>query len=70
LEGEAGPRRDVVVLNAAAATLAAGKAPGWPQAMAVARESLDSGRATQALSRLVAASKTPSQSGEGQGGGS
>src|SRR5207244_10610115 len=27
LEGEAGPRRDVVVLNAAAATLAAGKAP-------------------------------------------
>jgi anthranilate phosphoribosyltransferase len=70
LDGEAGPRRDVVVLNAAAATLAAGKAEGWPQAMAVARESLDSGRAKQALSRLIAASTRPSPSGGGQGGGS
>jgi anthranilate phosphoribosyltransferase len=70
LEGEAGPRRDVVVLNAAAATLAAGKAQGWPQAMAVARESLDSGRAKQALSRLIEASKSPSPAGGGPAGGS
>jgi len=70
LDGEAGPRRDVVVLNAAAATLAAGKAQGWPQAMAVAREALDSGRAKQALSRLIAASKGPSPAGGGQAGGS
>jgi anthranilate phosphoribosyltransferase len=73
LDGEAGPRREVVVLNAAAAILAAGKADGWPQAMAVARESLDSGRAKQALTRLVETSKTPanpSPSGGGQGGGS
>jgi anthranilate phosphoribosyltransferase len=59
LDGEAGPRREVVVLNAAAAILAAGKADDWHGAMAVARESLDSGRAKQALSRLVEASKAP-----------
>jgi anthranilate phosphoribosyltransferase len=70
LDGEAGPRRNVVVLNAAAATLAAGKAETWPQAMAVARESLDSGRAKQALNRLIAASTSPSPSGGGQGGAS
>ena len=58
LDREAGPRQDVVVLNAAAAVLAAGKADQWPQAVAVARESLDSGRAKQALSRLVDASKS------------
>lgn len=58
LDGEAGPRREVVVLNAAAAVLAAGKADQWPHAVAVARESLDSGRATQALSQLVDASKS------------
>ena len=58
LDGEAGPRQDVVVLNAAAAVLAAGTADQWPQAVAVARESLDSGRAKQALSRLVDASKS------------
>ena len=59
LEGEAGPRRDVVLLNAAAAVLAAGRAEEWPAAMAVARESLDTGRARQVLDRLVQASKTP-----------
>jgi len=72
LDGEAGPRRDVVVLNAAAAILAAGKADTWPNAMAVARESLDSGRAKQTLTRLVETSKTPanpSPSGGGQGAG-
>ena len=72
LEGETGARRDVVLLNAAAAVLAAGKAQEWPQAMAVARESLDSGRAKQALSRLVETSKMtiPSPSGGGPGGDS
>jgi len=37
--------------------LAAGKADDWGRAVAVARESLDSGRAKQALSRLVETSK-------------
>jgi anthranilate phosphoribosyltransferase len=59
LDGEAGPRREVVVLNAAAAVLAAGKTQEWGQAIAVARESIDSGRAKKALNRLVETSKTP-----------
>jgi len=70
LDGESGPRRDVVLLNAAAAVLAAGRADGWPKAMTVAAESLDSGRARQVLDRLVETSHTPSPSGGGQGGGS
>jgi anthranilate phosphoribosyltransferase len=58
LDGESGPRRDVVLLNAASAVLAAGRADGWPQAMTVAGESLDSGRARQVLDRLVETSKS------------
>jgi len=69
LNGDTGPHRDVVLLNAAAAILAAGRAEDWPQAMDVARESLDSGRAAQVLSRLIETSRTPSPSGGGQGGG-
>jgi len=67
LNGETGPRRDVVLLNAAAAVMAAGRADEWPEAMEVARESLDTGRARRVLDRLVETSKTPSPSG---GGGS
>ncbi len=69
LEGEIGARRDVVLLNAAAAVLAAGKADEWIQAIAVARESLDSGRAKEVLVRLIETSMTPSPVGGGQGGG-
>jgi anthranilate phosphoribosyltransferase len=68
LKGETGARRDVVLLNAAAAVLAAGRADDWPQAIEVARESLDSGRAAQVLIRLVETSKTPSPSVGRQGG--
>jgi anthranilate phosphoribosyltransferase len=59
LDGETGPRRDVVLLNAAAAVLAAGRADDWPQAVTVARESLDSGRARKVLDRLVQTSRSP-----------
>ena len=69
LNGETGPRRDVVLLNAAAAVMAAGRADEWPEAMEVARESLDTGRARRVLDRLVETSKTPSPSGGGLGGG-
>ncbi|HEX3629395.1 MAG TPA: anthranilate phosphoribosyltransferase [Candidatus Dormibacteraeota bacterium] len=58
LAGETGPRRDVVLLNAAAAVIAAGRVDDWPQAIRVATESIDSGRARQALDRLVEASRT------------
>ena len=57
LDGERGPRRDVVLLNAAAAVLAASRSEAWPEAIAVASESLDSGRARQVLDRLVETSR-------------
>jgi anthranilate phosphoribosyltransferase len=57
LEGESGPRREVVLLNAAAAVLAAGRAADWPTALAVASESLDSGRAKKSLALLVETSR-------------
>ncbi len=52
LSGEAGPRRDVVLLNAAAAFLAAGKAADAAEGVALARESIDSGRALATLEAL------------------
>jgi anthranilate phosphoribosyltransferase len=57
LNGERGPRRDVVLLNAAAALIAAGRAEDWQEGIDVAGESLDSGRARQALERMVRASQ-------------
>jgi anthranilate phosphoribosyltransferase len=70
LEGERGPRHEVVLLNAAAAVLAAGRADDWRQALTIASDSLDSGKAKQRLDRLVEVSRThPSPSGAGQAGG-
>jgi anthranilate synthase/phosphoribosyltransferase len=57
LAGEIGPRRDVVVLNAAAALLAAGKAADLADGVALARASIDSGRALAALDALAALSQ-------------
>jgi anthranilate phosphoribosyltransferase len=54
LQGETGPYRDIVVLNAAAALIVAGKAAGLEDGVARAQNSIDSGRAAQALDRLVA----------------
>lgn len=56
LGGEIGPRRDVVLMNAAAALVAAGNAADFPEGVALARESIDSGRALAALDALVAVS--------------
>jgi anthranilate phosphoribosyltransferase len=56
LEGEPGPARDVVVLNAAAAIVAAGAASNFPDAVERARESIDSGRAKACLTSLIAVS--------------
>jgi len=53
LEGELGPFRDVVIMNAGAALMVAGKAALTSDAASLARESIDSGRALRALERLV-----------------
>jgi anthranilate phosphoribosyltransferase len=52
LEGERGPRRDVVLLNAAAAMLVAGRASSLKNGLELAAESIDSGRARSVLTRL------------------
>jgi anthranilate phosphoribosyltransferase len=57
LSGEKGAKRDIVVLNAAAALHVAGKASSFQECAAMARTSLDSGAALGALDRLVALSK-------------
>ncbi|MBX6378941.1 MAG: anthranilate phosphoribosyltransferase, partial [Clostridia bacterium] len=52
LRGERGPRRDVVLLNAAAALVAAGAAADLRAGVALAAESIDGGRALAALEGL------------------
>lgn len=53
LAGETGPRRDVVLANAAAALVAGGKAADLPAGVAVAADVIDSGRAMAKLEALV-----------------
>jgi anthranilate phosphoribosyltransferase len=55
LAGAAGPRRDVVLLNAAAAFVAAGRAASLSDGIALAAETIGSGAATALLARLRAA---------------
>ncbi len=57
LAGEPGPRRNVVLMNAAAALVAAGKAADVAEGVAIARDSIDSGRATIVLDTLVTVSQ-------------
>jgi anthranilate phosphoribosyltransferase len=52
LDGEAGPRRDIVLFNAAAALLIAGRAATLRDGVQMAADSLASGRARAALERL------------------
>ncbi len=53
LGGKRSPRRDVVLLNAAAALVAAGRAEHLGDAMPLAARSIDSGAATAKLNALV-----------------
>jgi anthranilate phosphoribosyltransferase len=57
LEGEAGPPRDVSVLNAGAAIFVAGGAGDIREGVAKAIETIDSGAARDVLRRLVARSR-------------
>jgi len=54
LAGEAGPRRDIVVINAAAALVAAGVAASFHEAAILAGETISSGAATAKLAALAA----------------
>ena len=54
LDGEPGPKRDVVLVNAAAAILLAHKAADVREAMEIAREAVDSGAAKEKLDQLAA----------------
>jgi anthranilate phosphoribosyltransferase len=56
LAGDRGPRRDVVVLNAAAALVVGGRAGSVPEGLELAAATLDAGDAARALERWVEAS--------------
>ena len=53
LKGEKGPGRNVVLMNASAALVAAGKARGFRQGMEMAADSVDSGMAMDKLKQLI-----------------
>ncbi len=56
LEGETGPYRDIVALNAAASLVVAGKAPSLKEGVQMAGDAIASGGAKAALDKLVAVS--------------
>lgn len=56
LNGETGARRDIVVLNAAAAIVAGGKAENLETGLELARNSIDTGKALEKLEGLKAKS--------------
>ena len=57
LDGEPGPPRDIVVLGAAAALIAADRATTWEEGLAGAGEALDSGRARDVVRRWITTSQ-------------
>jgi len=54
LAGEAGPARDIVVINAAAALVAAGVAANFREGAELAAQMIDSGAAGEKLAKLIA----------------
>ena len=61
LEGEPGPRRDIVLMNAAAALVAGGRARDLKDGVGLAAQSIDSGAARDKLQALVALSQQLAQ---------
>jgi anthranilate phosphoribosyltransferase len=59
LAGRSGPKRDIAVLNAAAALVVAEKAADLEAGLRIARESLDGGNAKKALELLIGDSSEP-----------
>ena len=58
LAGETGPKRDIVLLNAAAALIAANKAENLREGVGQAASAIDSGEAVRVLSHLVEVSNS------------
>jgi len=58
LKGEQGPRRDIAVMNAAAATVAGNRASGLKEGARIAEEAIDSGQALEKLDALVKLSQS------------
>ena len=57
LAGEHGPHRDIVVLNAGAGLLVAGRADDLREGIEIAAAAIDSGAAVATLARLVEVSQ-------------
>jgi anthranilate phosphoribosyltransferase len=57
LEGEEGPTRDVVLLNAASALQVAGTADSWESGIETAASAIDDGRATAVLDKWIGVSQ-------------
>ncbi len=53
LKGSRGPKRDITVLNAAAAFVIAGRAKDFKEGVELANQSIDSGKAFNTLEKLV-----------------
>jgi anthranilate phosphoribosyltransferase len=53
LDGEQGPKRNVVLLNAAAALMAADRAADFKEGIGLAAEAIDTGAAAGKLDELV-----------------
>ncbi len=53
LNGEKGPKRDMVLLNASAAFVAAGLCDNFKEGIKIAADSIDSGKAHDKLDKLI-----------------
>ncbi|HJN13855.1 MAG TPA: anthranilate phosphoribosyltransferase, partial [Armatimonadota bacterium] len=53
LEGETGPKRDIVVVNAAAAIYVGGKADSVSDGFDLAEKSIDDGAARRTLRKMI-----------------
>lgn len=63
LDGESGPRRDIVLLNASGALFAAGAVPGLAEGIEAAARSIDDGEAREKLAALIDASRKAAADG-------
>ena len=52
LDGQKGPKRDIVIMNAAAALIAGEKAKSFMEASGIASEAIDSGTARKKLEEI------------------